>query len=114
GVRTYSHELRTGLASTLALIGVHGERIDAGTAGNGSDWTAVGVSRLLQAANADPTCNTWISLSDVLTLLAEASPDAFLAAVTKGLDGESPLLASLFVEDASPFGGGNHHTHLLW
>jgi hypothetical protein len=114
-VRRYSPELRRGLASTLTLLGVHGEHIDADSIGNGADWAALAVDRLLREANADSTCDTWISLGDVLTLLAEAAPDAFLGAVDRGLEGEAPLLAGLFVEEEDPLGGSNsYHTSMLW
>jgi hypothetical protein len=68
----YSSELRKGLASTLALLGVYGERVDAGSGMNGLNWTSVAVRQLLDRANADSTCKLWISLSGVLPLLAEA------------------------------------------
>ena len=113
----YSPELRKGIASTLALLGEHGERVDAGSATNGVDWASSAVRRVFEAANADTSCKLWISLSGLLPLLAEAAPDAFLAGVQKGLEGESPLLARLFEDetsDGSPFGGSSPHTGLLW
>ena len=55
-------------------------------------------------------------LADVLPLLAEASPDAFLDAVDAGLAGEPPLLRSLFLDaELGPtFGTSSPHIRLVW
>ncbi|HVQ90372.1 MAG TPA: hypothetical protein VMU51_05000 [Mycobacteriales bacterium] len=115
-VRVYSSELRRGIASTLALLGVHGERVEAGSGTNGANWASSQVRQILDAANGDINCSLWISLADILPLLAEASPDAFLTEVEKGLDGDRPLLAGLFDAESvgGLFGGRSPHTGLLW
>lgn len=111
----FSSELRKGLASTLALLGVYGDRVDAGSGMNGLNWVSVAVRQLLDRANADSTCKLWISLSGLLPLLAEAAPDEFLAHVDKSLEGQAPLLSGLFeAESSGSIGGSAPHTGLLW
>jgi transcriptional regulator with XRE-family HTH domain len=108
-IRTHSNTLQTGLAESLALIGARppeqkGRSMDPrGLATyivrsllDGKDWRA------------------WGSLSPVLPLLAEASPDAFLVALEKDLANGSPAVVNLFDQDSSPIFGSNLHTGLLF
>jgi len=114
-VSRYSSQLRKGLTSTLALLGVYGEDTDAGHGKSGANWAADTVRELLSQANAHTSCKLWITLSGSLPVLAEAAPDEFLAAVDKGLDGQPPLLSGLFeAEVDGPIGGSAPHTGLLW
>ena len=69
--------LREGIAETLALLGSHGESLTACPNGRPQQVTYKVVNSLLAEANS----RQWASLNDVLPLLAEASPDAFLSAV---------------------------------
>ena len=77
----HSGDLRRGLAVTLALLGIHGDVIDAGHGASGAQWADRVVRELLREANADATGDTWNSLASVLPQLAEAAPDAFLDGV---------------------------------
>jgi len=114
-VSIYSRQLRKGLSSTAALLGVYGDGVDAGSGKNGANWISDEVRLLLNRASADSTCKLWISLSDTLPLLAEAAPDEFLAAVEEGLDSQPPLLLQLFqAEVDGPVGASSPHTGLLW
>ncbi len=115
-VFSFSDDLRRGLAETLALLGVHGGRIDAGGGNSGTVWASYLVRDLLKRANEDATCRAWASTADLLPLLAEAAPDAFLDAVRQGVAGEHPLLAGIFTdrEDEGMFGGPSAHTGVLW
>ncbi len=114
-VRSYSSDLRRGLLTTLALLGSQGESVEIGSL-TGPEWASYLVRELLAEANDDASCRLWASLSYDLPLLAEAAPDAFLAAVRSGLKGKQPLLAALFTDRESPgiFGGTPSHTGLLW
>jgi hypothetical protein len=114
-VRAYSDDLRHGLAETLALLGVHGDRIDT-EAGSGAAWASFLVGALLERANQDITCRSWASIANWLPLLSEAAPDAFLDAVRQGATGDEPVLRGLFTDrDDSPvFGSHSTHTGLLW
>jgi hypothetical protein len=113
--RTCSGLLRTGLANTLALLGEFGGAIEAKNGTTGADLAAGVVRRLLSDANSDGSGQRWASLSDLLPLLAEAAPDAFLVGVGDGLSGDDPLLATVFADDGDPlFGSNSSHTGLLW
>lgn len=115
--RRYSTDLRRGLAETLALVGVHGEQIDAGHGTSGAQWAAYVVREILSSASADGTGRLWLSLRDVLTPLAEAAPDAFLGALRTGCDGEPPVIAAVFTDfevGDGLFGTTASHSELLW
>ncbi len=116
-VRAFSPDLRRGLARSLALLGVHGDRVSVPGGTSGAGWAAYLVRALLKVANEDPTGRTWVSLSDLLPLLAEAAPDAVVDAVTSGSSGQDPVLAKLFTDDKDNtglFSSNSPHTHLLW
>jgi len=111
---SYSGNLKRGLAESIVLLAVNGDRI---ADGSGEGFAAYLVCRLLQKANEDATGIIWASLAPQLPLLAEAAPDAFLEAVRDGLAGEAPVLAKLFGDpsDQDPlFTAGSAHCHLLW
>ncbi|WIG58312.1 MAG: hypothetical protein OJF49_001057 [Ktedonobacterales bacterium] len=115
--RAYSDNLRQGLATTLALLGAYGARPIGGTASVGRDWAARIVRETLAAANADAACRLWVSLADVLPLLAEAAPEAFLDAVATGACGQAPVLSGIFEDVADsghPLGPSSAHSYLLW
>lgn len=115
-VRKYSSDLRHGLARSLALLGTHGGSIDYGGGATGSTWARVVVRDLLKAANDAADVAVWASFSELLPLLAEASPDAFIDAVRHGAQGAAPILRDLFqdAEDQGFLGPHSPHTGLLW
>lgn len=113
--RPHSGLVRKGLADTLALMAARsGDRPLAGTA-TGQNLSTSIVHDLLKEANRDRSGKIWSSLTDVLPLVAEAAPDAFLQAVDDGTSGTDPVILSLFTD-----GGGDMltsrsaHTGLLW
>jgi hypothetical protein len=108
-VRAESDELREGVTETLLRIATHSEPI-AGQAGH--DVASTIAHALLDAAFADATGGAWVSLGDVLALLAEAAPDVFLRAAERGLVGEPPLLAALFPTDANEGFGAPTPDHI--
>jgi len=114
--RTYSPRLRAGLADTAAFLGgyVADQRLNDGA--TGEQHAQHVVRAVTEHANADPIVRAWQSLADVLPLLAEAAPDAFLDAVEVGLGGDPPLLRSLFLdaEMGSTFGTSSPHIRLVW
>lgn len=114
--RIHSSDLRRGLATSLALCGALGASLEVGGVGALSDWASSVVGQLLRRANEDPSGDLWISLSDVLPLLAEAAPDTFLRAVREGVAATSePILARMFVDaEADTFSVSSPHTGLLW
>lgn len=112
--RPHSSDLREGVASALALLGTLGDEVLPGTATTGADAARGIVWKLLDEANADKTGILWSSLDDALPSLAEAAPDEFLSAVAKGLEGEPPLLRTLFANEGDGLFGRSYHTGLLW
>jgi hypothetical protein len=113
-VRKYSADLRQGLSRTLALLAVQGSHVDAG--GSGSEWASYIDRTVLEGATKDTTGTRWASVSDVLPLLAEASPDRFAEAVRSGVTGDAPVLRLMFLDrkDADSFTTSSPHTGLLW
>jgi predicted HicB family RNase H-like nuclease len=114
-VLSYSHDLRRGLAESLALLGSHGSVIQAGGR-RGTAWASHLVRSLLISANEDPTLRTWASIAELLPLLVEGAPDSFLEAVREAATGEQPLLAGIFTDrhDAGAIGVHSPHVGLLW
>jgi hypothetical protein len=114
--RTWSPRLRAGIADTAAFIAgyVADKRLSDGATG-GQHAQQV-VRAVTEYANADPTGRAWQSLADVLPLLAEAAPDAFLDAIEVGLGGDPPLLRSLFLDaQLGPASGtSSPHIRLVW
>ncbi|MGF9663194.1 hypothetical protein AAIH25_15155 [Arthrobacter crystallopoietes] len=114
--RRYSSDLRRGLAQSLALLGMYGGTVTWSGGASGSDFANYLVRKLLDWASADATGKAWQSLADILPLLAEAGPDAFLDAVGAATAGDDPLLATMFQDNADEsgiFSGPTPHTNLL-
>ncbi|MEU5655030.1 hypothetical protein ABZ802_05345 [Streptomyces sp. NPDC047737] len=115
--RRYSHTLRTGLAQSLALLGTLGADLRGPQGITGVCWARGVVRDLLEQANSDDTYSLWLSLGDVLTLLAEAAPEEFVEAMHEGLSGTTPLHAAMFT-DSQPanmgLGTSSPHTNFLW
>jgi hypothetical protein len=115
--RRYSGDLRRGLAQSLALLGMYGGTVTLSGGASGSGFANYLVRKLLEWASADSTGQAWQSLADILPLLAEAGPDAFLDAVGAATAGDDPLLATMFQDNADEsgiFSGGTPHSNLLW
>ncbi|SDS21205.1 hypothetical protein SAMN04489860_1048 [Paraoerskovia marina] len=114
--RRYSSTIRRGLAETLAIAAATNMLLGPQEE-SGELWARSIVRTLFASANADESYSQWSSLSDVLSLLAEAAPGEFLEAMRVGLDGESKLHSAMFRDaDSGPFGFGNSspHTAVLW
>jgi hypothetical protein len=103
----HSHQLRQGLAETLALIASRGDKIQ-GTVSFQTRANII-VHNLLTSEN---DWKLWASLSDLLPILAESAPESFMDAVEHALSEENPFLIDIFT-DADPM-HGSPHTGLLW
>jgi transcriptional regulator with XRE-family HTH domain len=106
--RDYSGVLRHGIGQVLILFALWGDR--APTVSAASDCAEAIVSKLL--SNADE--HRWWSLSRDFRLLAEAAPDAFLAAVEDSLDQSDPPIRVLFGQDEGGLFGSEHLSDLMW
>lgn len=115
--RKHSRSLRIGLAQALALLGSTRDDGPVLRNNSASEWAARIAHEILDAANRDTTYSTWSALSGLLSLLAEASPDSFLAAMRAGLEGEDPLHSQMFQDGANDEFGSppqSPHTEFLW
>lgn len=112
--RPPSSTLRRGLAQGLALMGAMGAATKDGER-TLSDLAERTVRSTWKAANADSSGAIWRRLADLLPLLAEASPDDFLAAVEEALTDRDPALLNLVSEDQDKqLTFGPWPTGLLW
>lgn len=101
-VLKHSDALRQGMANTLARLSLGGE---VGSV-DGAALVAGIAHDLLR-----PDWIVWASLSDVLPVIAEAAPNAFLDALMQSLDAGSSGVAHVFAEEGE---FSNPHTGLLW
>jgi hypothetical protein len=110
--RAYSGLLVRAVADTLALLGARGRTLPVAPGVSAADYAIRLVRRLFEEAGRD--WRRWASLAPVLTSLAEAAPDAFLAAIEAGLQGEEPSpVVGLFGHDVNSF-SSSPHTEVLW
>ena len=97
--RSYSSELREGLARSLAFLALHGEDVSGTGRSDGAGWAAALVRGLLPPADSPEGIDAWLSLRDVLPTLAEAAPGVFLDALEPTLQTDdahrSPVVVSL-------------------
>ncbi len=93
----YSPQLRSGIATTLALLGTFPPRLrgDVGPAVNAADHI---VARILRAASDDPDPTTWVSVADNLHLIAEAAPAPVLAGLRSSLAEPHRFASVLFAD----------------
>lgn len=108
--RTYSKRIRKGVAETLALLGAKSEALKTCTIGKPESVAYNVVNKLLR--ESCPAC--WASLNDILPLLAEASPDAFLDSTLEASEKVDEPFSKVFAEEGDVFYGGSFMTGLLW
>ncbi len=106
-VRTYSAELREGIAQTLCRLSFSDDSLRSVPGGRRGTATAASIVRELLKKD----WLAWASLSDVLPLLAEAAPTEFLDALDQSLDAGVAGVSHLFVEEGEYTAP---HTGLLW
>lgn len=114
-VRKYSGDIRHGLATSLALLGARGHELELDGGSTGATLARYFVKIVLDQANQHRACQLWASLADVLPLLAEAAPDAFLNAVREGVKGDTPLVKGMFTDaETTALSASSPHSALLW
>ncbi len=108
---SYSPKLREGLADGLAMMGATSDDHPIDGALLAEDVACVTVRDLLDGAD----WTLWASLSPLLSLLAEACPDQFLAAAERDLVGGTSPLGQLFTDQGGPMTAtGSPHSELLF
>lgn len=108
--RRYSRLLRHGMAETLALLGAHGDTLKNCPDGRSEIVAQRVVNKLLEGADSA----RWASLNDVLPLLAEASPEAFLRAIGGASEKRDQPFSGVFAEEVGGVGGRTYSSGLLW
>lgn len=106
----HSKTLREGITQTLVLIGIFGDNAKIDISCLPQTWVDSVVRELLDKAN----WQLWYSLSDVLPLIAEASPLSFLDAVENSLSQDPPPLIGMFTETEDVLTSPSKHSSLLW
>ena len=113
--RPHSRFLREGLADTLALMATRSVNNWPGSSGSVQSYVNAIVTQLLRQANDDQSGKIWTSLAEVLPLLAEATPEAFLSALDIATTGSDPVIQQLFTDQSGDaFTARSSHHHLLW
>ncbi|WP_157159114.1 hypothetical protein [Gordonia namibiensis] len=114
--RQHSHDLRRGIATSLAILGSLDIPIPS-TGSTSSRFVRNVVREIFEYASADKDYVRWESLSDIISLLAEAAPEEFIEALRSGLSTDAPLHVSMFqdnndgVDILSP---NSPHSNFLW
>ena len=99
-VRTFSSELRKGLAGSLVLLAHHGEGVAGPGRANGVQWASAIVRALLPPITTAEAVDGWLALRDVLPTLAEAAPDVFVDALESALQNAAcaPVVDALHLQ----------------
>lgn len=110
--RRHSGTLRRGLATTLAVLGAMAGTTTLPNGRTGQQHADAVVHGVLHHADAD----RWLSVVELLPVLAEAAPDVFLAGVDAALAHPDAPVMALFEESTEgPLGTpGSRHSPLLW
>jgi len=108
--RKYSKKMRKGVAETMALMGARPGALITCSQGKSETVAYQVVDKLLGAASSE----RWASLNDVLPLLAEASPDAFLQAVSGASEKKDEPFFGVFSEEVGGVMGRTYASGLLW
>lgn len=108
----YSGQLRLGIAETLALLGAKSDADVIHDEIGPKRRAEVTIRKLLTGAGR----KRWASLSRLLPILAEASPEAFLEAIENDLGSghQEPQLPKLLIDEGDPPFSSCPHAGLLW
>ncbi len=108
-VLRHSHQLREGIAESLALLGSHPKALIS-CVGKAEATAILAVREVL----SDADWVRWASLDDLLPLLAEAAPGEFLDAVEKALQKVPCPFEELFAQETGGITGRTYISGLLW
>ena len=106
----HSDLLRNGLAETLALLGSHPKALTSCTLGKAEAIAASSVRDIL----ADSDWERWAGLTNVLPLLAEASPEKFMEAVEESVVAEPCPFDRMLSEEGDSATGPRYMSGILW
>ena len=106
----HSPELRKGLAESLALLGTQPDDLNNCSQNKPETIAVLAIREIFE--NADWVL--WGSLNNLLSVLAESSPDEFLNAVENALQQTPCPFDELFSQEGDGITGRNYLTGLLW
>lgn len=106
----HSHEIRKGLAETLALLANKPTALPNLSTYRAEGIAIVAVREILNNGN----WQLWASLGRLLTTLAEAAPNEFLTAVEKALLQDPCPFDELFAQEGDGFFVGDYMSNILW
>lgn len=107
----YSSELRKGICETLAFLGIHGAELKNCTQHKPENTAAIAIRELFKEAD----WKLWASLNEILPILAEASPNEFLAVVENAFKQTSCPFDELFSQEGKGgITGANYMTGIYW
>ena len=101
-VLSHSHQLRQGLASSLALVGNYPEALNNCSRGRPEAIATLSVRNIFDSSD----WQLWASLDNLLPLLAEAAPSEFLDAVETALQQTLCPFDELFSQEGRGIMGG--------
>lgn len=108
--KKYSDNLRIGIANGLAILGCNANIFINCDLGKVENSIFIIVKDILETSG----WVSWGSLNDLLPILAEASPNAFLTAVENALQAQNCPFNELFAQEGNGIMGRNYMTGLLW
>lgn len=109
-VLKHSHDLRKGLAETLALLGTQPEALKNCTQGKAELTAIISIREIFK----DSDWILWGSLNNLLPTLAEAAPEEFLSSVENALNQKPCPFDEIFSQEETGVFGNNYMTGLLW
>jgi len=108
----YSQKLKHGLSDSMAILAVYGDEYSNQIGGDKpSEILNYLVKQLFKKNN---NTKFWYSINNIIPLIAESTPDAFLDAVESASYGEKPPLLGLFQTENDSIFGNCNHSGLLW
>lgn len=108
--KKYSNWSREGITQSLILVGQFGSGLNLPYIPYPQLWVDKIIHNLLINASGE----LWISVDHELPLIAEASPQSFLKAVSNSLTKEQPEIIDMFKEVGGFLHSTSNHTGLLW
>jgi hypothetical protein len=106
----FSHHIREGISQSLVLIALYGDSYQLQIPVTSQQWVDQVIGKLCGKQDQ----NLWKSLDDVLPLIAEASPCAFLDGLDNFLKKQPEELKCIFEEANGFISPSYYHTGMLW
>ena len=107
---SFSGEIRSGMAETIALLGVFPEKLIHASHLKAISTVTTIIRNILSSVN----WKLWASIDRLLPLLSEGAPSTFLDLVEAAASHEASPFVDLFGEEGHGIAGGNYLTGLLW